>query len=142
MPESCVLIVDDHQDDVFLLQRALQSAGFNRVVRSVNDAGAAIQYLGGMGAYAEREKHPEAKLVLLDLHLGPRSGMEVLEWLSKQPTETRAKVIVLTGSMRPGDIARAYTLGASGFILKPHTADKAQELARMLKSWVEFNQFG
>jgi CheY-like chemotaxis protein len=141
MGESCVLFVEDNPDDVFLIQRALRAAGLTNGVQVVTDGESAIEYLGGTGRFADRKAFPKAKLMLLDLNLPRKTGMEVLEWLSKQPREGRAKVIVLTGHKHPDEFWRAHELGASGFLLKPTGPEKWSELARMVMSWAEFNQF-
>lgn len=55
-------------------------------------------------------------IVLLDLHLGDRSGFEILEQIQARKLPVRA--IVLTMYARPGHVARALRGGASGYVLK------------------------
>lgn len=56
------------------------------------------------------------QVVLLDLNLGQRSGFELLEQLQRRRSEVR--VVVLTMSAQPRDVAEAMRLGASGYVLK------------------------
>ena len=55
-------------------------------------------------------------LVLLDLHLGSRSGFELLEQIQKRKLSTRA--VMLTMSAQPRHVAEAMRLGAQGYVLK------------------------
>jgi len=55
-------------------------------------------------------------LVLLDLGLGERSGLDLLTHLRERSLPTR--VLVLTVSDRPWHMAEAMRLGAAGYVLK------------------------
>ena len=56
------------------------------------------------------------QVLLLDLHLGPRSGFELLTELQRRKVEVRT--IVLTMSAQPRHVAEAMRLGAAGYMLK------------------------
>lgn len=58
----------------------------------------------------------EPEIVVLDLHLNGRSGLELLEELRKCRSTTRA--IVLTMSAQPRNVAECMRQGASGYLLK------------------------
>src|SRR5437763_48374 len=76
----------------------------------------AIDYLSGHKKFADRDKHPMPCLILLDLKLPLKMGLEVLEWVRGQPPPMKNTiVIVLSSSVHEGDIARAYGLGANAF---------------------------
>ena len=55
-------------------------------------------------------------VLLLDLHLGPRSGFELLEELARRRIPVRT--LVLTMSSQPRHVAEALRLGAKGYLLK------------------------
>lgn len=57
-----------------------------------------------------------ADVLLLDLHLGERSGFELLRALSARRAAVR--VIVLTMSAQARHVAEAMQLGAAGYVLK------------------------
>lgn len=59
-------------------------------------------------------------VVLVDLNLGQRSGMELLEQLPPRTPFTR--YVVLTMLAQPGHVAEAFRLGASGYVLKGASA--------------------
>ncbi|MGH9522168.1 MAG: response regulator, partial [Terriglobales bacterium] len=61
-------------------------------------------------------------LLLLDIKLPRRSGLEVLEWLrNRTDTLRRLPVVMLTSSRHSVDVNRAYELGANSYLAKPDT---------------------
>ena len=135
-----VLLVEDSPADVALVQRAFRRGGCMGQLHVVRDGDAAVRYLGGDGEFSDRARHPLPRLVLLDLKLPRRSGLEVLQWLRGQPGLGRVPVLVLTSSRESVDVARAYDLGANGYLLKPVVFDDLLELARTLDLfWLRLN---
>jgi CheY-like chemotaxis protein len=102
----------------------------------------AMDYLSGSGAYADRQKFPLPCLVLLDLNLPMRAGLEVLEWIRQQPNLKKLVVVVFSSSALSTDIDRAYELGANSYITKPMELEKTMEIAQLLKGWwLGYNRF-
>lgn len=142
IPEThTILLVEDDKNDVFFLRYALETAGVTNPLQVVEDGQEAIHYLAGTGPYADRERYPFPCLVLLDLKLPIRTGLEVLEWIHCQPELQALLVVVLTSSADLADVDTAYRLGARSFLVKPLSVDKRLQLARAIKSyWLEFNE--
>jgi CheY-like chemotaxis protein len=63
------------------IERAFRKAELANSLRVVNDGDAAVDYLDGQPPYEDRDQNPTPTLVLLDLKLPRRSGLEVLEWI-------------------------------------------------------------
>ena len=140
-PPHPILLIEDTRDDVLLIQRAFRKAGLNVRVHVVNDGEAAVDYLAGKGAYADREQHPLPVLVLLDLKLPRRSGFEVLTWIREQPLLKRLSVVMLTSSDQMPDVNRAYDLGASSYLVKPVEFDALLEMVKTLDLyWLLLNR--
>jgi CheY-like chemotaxis protein len=133
MPVSPVLYAEDDENDVFLMERAFEKASVVNPLQTVNDGAAAIRYLSGAGEFADREKFPAPCLVLLDLNLPRRSGLEVLQWVRQQPTLQPLPIVMLTSSIQDRDIGSAYALGANGYLVKPPSSDKLIELVTSLR---------
>src|SRR5436305_133375 len=110
-----ILHVEDSTEDVFLLQYAFKRAEIKNAVQVAADGQQAIDYLTGAGKFANREEFPLPYLVLLDLKLPHKMGLEVLEWIRQQPSLKSLIVIILTSSIYDGDIEKAYQLGANAF---------------------------
>jgi CheY-like chemotaxis protein len=142
MSNTCILQVEDEAHDVFLLQHAFNQAGITNPVQVATDGQMAIDYLCGLGKFADRGRFPLPGLVLLDLKLPRRSGREVLEWIRSQPCLGKLIVIVFTSGQYVGDVSLAYELGANSFIIKPVNFSQYVEIARLLQGWwLRYNQF-
>ena len=123
-----ILVVEDNDDDIFILRRAFKDAHLNNPVHVVSDGEEAVDFLAGKGKFANRSQYPFPVLVLLDLKLPLKSGLEVLEWLQGQPFSSAVNVIVLTSSAEERDITKAYHLGARSYLTKPPTASTFREI--------------
>jgi CheY-like chemotaxis protein len=139
--DATILLVDDDSTDVFLLRRAFQRAGMANRLEVVTDGEQAMAYLAGQGVYADRERHPVPSLVLLDIKLPRKSGLEVLTWLRQQPRLRSLPVVMLTSSAQAADIGLAYDAGATVYHVKPSGLDELVELVRTLNAhsavWTE-----
>ena len=133
--QSTLLLVEDNEDDVFLMVRAIRSAGIDLPLQTVTDGRQAVEYLSGVGPYADRATHPAPVLIFLDIKLPQLSGLEVLRWLRTQSEVRRTPVIVLTSSNNPGDIAEAYDLGANSYVVKPASFQQLLEFAKAFKNY-------
>src|SRR2546421_12885115 len=99
-----ILLVEDSEDDVFFMRRALKKAQISCPLEVACDGQQAIDYLGRTGKYAGRAEHPLPSLVFLDLKMPCVSGFEVLEWLRQQPPAlNEIPVFVLTSSPEERD---------------------------------------
>jgi len=113
-----ILIVDDDINDRTLLQHAFRKAVPHLELRMAKDAFQAEDYLLGRGEFSDREKHPLPSVILLDLKMPRRSGLEFLAWFREQPKVSAIPVIVLSSSQESSDIDRAYELGARSYLVK------------------------
>lgn len=136
-----ILHVEDREEDVFLMTYAFERAGIKAPVRVVEDGQKAMDYLAGNGQFADREKSPLPCIVLLDLQLPIRTGLEVLAWIRQQPTLKSIIVIVFTSSVYEGDVRRAYELGANAFLVKPSSSEELAKICTAIKDfWLVHNQ--
>jgi len=107
----------------------------------VSNGDEAVGYLSGESPYADRGRFPFPVLVLLDLKLPRRSGLEVLAWIRGQPGLKRLPAVVLTSSKESVDINRAYDLGANSYLVKPVGFDSLLDLVKSLEVyWMMLNQ--
>src|SRR5213593_3003479 len=93
-----ILLVEDDENDVFFLKYAFEAAGISIPVQVVRDGEQAIDYLAGNNKYAERKQFPFPCLVLLDLKLPLKMGLDVLRWINEQPALRSLLVVILTSS--------------------------------------------
>ena len=136
-----LLQVEDDENDVLFLEHAFKQAGIINPVHVVRDGQEAIDYLCGNGIFSDRKQYPLPCLMLLDLKLPRKNGLEVLGWIRQSPALSWLPVIVFSSSAHRQDIRRAYELGASSFVVKPSCVERRTELAKLIKGyWLEFNQ--
>lgn len=139
---GAILLVEDNEDDVLLMRRALKAAGVRNPLYVVEDGQEAIDYLAGAGPFSDRVKFPLPHLVFLDLMLPLKSGHEVLEWIRQQPQLASTVVIVLTSSGAQSDLNKAYKLGANSYLVKPPTAEELVDLIKAFQwYWLQCNHF-
>ncbi len=129
-----ILHVDDDPNDVFLMQHALRKAGVENPIQVAEDGQQAIDYLQGVGRFADRAQFPFPRLVLLDLKLPYVMGLEVLRWIRQQPAMFIV-VIVMSASGSESDVVEAYRLGANAFLTKPSESRKMEEMAIAIRDF-------
>jgi len=111
-----ILLVDDSTDDVELTLMALEKTKFANSVNVVTDGVYAMQYLKNEGEYKDAQK---PALVMLDLNMPRKNGMQVLAEMKADHNLRQIPVVILTTSQAEEDIVRSYDLGANCFVSKP-----------------------
>jgi len=135
-----ILHVEDDENDVLLIQHAMEKAGAESSIQVASDGKQAIDYLKGEGKFSNRDQFPLPCLVLLDLKLPFVPGLEVLKWM-RQEAQLPIPVIILTSSENEADIATAYRLGANAYMVKPNEVGKLVDVAKAIKDfWLTFNR--
>ena len=141
VPDGVILLAEYDPNDVLLIQRAFQRNHVANPVQVVRDGEEALAYLSGQAPFADRERHPLPVLMLMDLKMPRKSGLEVLEWVRRQPGLKRLPIIVLTSSNQSPDINRAYELGANSYLVKPAGFDSLLDLVKNLDMyWLILNE--
>jgi two-component system, chemotaxis family, response regulator Rcp1 len=125
-----ILLAEDNEFDVHLTEAAFRDAIVPNRVNWVSDGEAAISFLKRAG---EHSHAPRPDLILLDLNLPKMDGFQVLEAIKADPQLKNIPVIVVSGSNREADIARAYELQASAYVVKPLEVDEYFAAIRSLK---------
>lgn len=131
-PALPLLVVEDNDDDVFILQRALRQANIKNPVHIVKDGDEAINYLSRLGQFTDRTLHRMPFLMFLDLKLPFKGGLEILEWIQQQSFCEDLHVVVLTSSAEDRDVFKAYQLGAAAYFTKPISAACLRQLMTRL----------
>ena len=116
-----ILVADDEPHIRRVLETLLETSGFD--VESVCDGAEALDRL--------RDPERVYALVLTDLMMPERSGLEVLEGVSRMEHRRDLPVVVLTAKGQDADRERAVALGASDFLTKPFSPKKL--LGRILE---------
>ena len=139
--KQTILLVDDSENDLFLMRTAFKKAEFDSPLQQVHNGEEAIAYLKGESPYNDRDKFPLPAVMLLDLNMPMKNGFDVLTWVRTQTGLRRLSIIVLTASMRPEDVERAFDSGANSFLVKPGTMEELTGMIRCLRDWLQYNHF-
>ena len=108
-----ILVVDDDKDVCDLLEEALKQAGYN--VKAVNNPELVLPFM----------KKGQYHLVVLDLNMPGKSGIEVLEDIRK--VYPNIGVIICTGYPSVETAAAAMRLGGADYLLKPFNLERFLE---------------
>ena len=111
-----ILIVDDNEDDVYLIKKAINDVRLVNIVNVLYNGHEALSYLRKQGEY---EGVATPGLVLLDINMPIMDGFEVLDEMKNDDELRTIPVVMLTTSSRDEDVIKAYTDGACSFISKP-----------------------
>ena len=133
-----VLLVEDDPGDVLMTKEAFEHHKIRNPLHVVADGAEAIRFLRREGEYADA---PRPGLVLLDLNLPRKNGLEVLDELRADASLAPIPVIMLTSSAAHSDVEAAYARGANAFVVKPLELDAFMDLIGAIRGfWLEVAQ--
>jgi CheY-like chemotaxis protein len=127
-----LLIVDDDENDRFLLEHAFRKLNVGYRIQPLQNGSEALALIKGEGVYADRKAYPFPSFILTDLKMPGGDGFEILSYLKQHPEILIVPVVMLSGSDDPDDVRQAYSLGASSFIVKPHGVDGLEGIVQKL----------
>lgn len=127
-----VLLVEDDPGDVLMTREAFEHYRIRNPLHVVGDGEQAMQFLRRDGEYTGV---PRPGLILLDLNLPRRNGLEVLRDLKSDAELLSIPVVVLTTSQAEEDILRSYALHANAYISKPVDFDRFTEVIRQINKF-------
>lgn len=127
-----ILIAEDNEDDILLIQEAFSEGNIINRIAVVRDGEEALAYLRGEERF---RRTPLPGMLLLDINMPKKNGLEVLEEIKADTSLRALPVIMLTVSERDEDILRAFAHGACSYIRKPVT------LSRFIAVVKEFERY-
>jgi two-component system, chemotaxis family, response regulator Rcp1 len=111
-----ILLVEDSLSDIRLIREALKETPVLVEIAVAHDGVEATDYL----RKAETDLVARPDLVLLDLNLPRKNGLEVLAEVKASPNLKEIPVLIMTSSRADRDIKEAYRLNANCYIAKPN----------------------
>ena len=111
-----ILLVEDSEPDVILTQEAFLNADLPITLHVARDGVEALEFLRRENGHA---KAPRPDVILLDINMPRKNGLEVLADLKADSSLQTIPVVVLTTSQADEDILRSYQSHASSYIVKP-----------------------
>jgi len=128
-----ILYAEDSGDDAFMMERAFRKANFLNQLKVVYNGQQAIDYLSGKALFADRSVYPMPAMVLLDLKMPQKTGLEVLQWIRGEGGLNDLTVFLLSSSNLEKDITSAHRMGANGYLVKPMSLDGMLDLVTHLR---------
>ena len=124
-----VLLVEDDPADVLMTREAFEQHPVRSPLHVVGDGEQALEFLRQSGEFAGA---PRPGLILLDLNLPRRNGLEVLADIKSDDDLMHIPVIMLTTSQAQEDILRSYKMHANAYISKPLDFEQFTEAVRKI----------
>ena len=116
-----ILLVEDNPGDIRLTVEVLKEVEVHTNLSVVKDGVEAMAFLRREGHYTDA---PRPDLVLLDLNLPKKDGLELLTDINRDLNLKDIRVVILTTSEAEKDIHKSFDLDASSYIIKPIDVDR------------------
>lgn len=130
-----ILLVEDGLMDARLTIGALRKSDFRHRLTLVRDGEEALQFLFREGRFAQA---PRPDLILLDLMLPKKSGLDVLNEVKADERLKDIPVVIMTASEAEEDRVQCDTMNVDDYVVKPVDFDKFVQLVRKLKRfWLD-----
>jgi len=132
LQEVDVLLVEDDPGDVLMTREVFEISPVRSALHVVSDGEQAMHFLRKTNDFTDA---PRPGLILLDLNLPRRNGLEVLAELKADRDLLTIPVVILTTSQAEGDIMASYRLHANAYITKPTSFDLFTEAIRQVNDF-------
>lgn len=133
-----ILLVEDNPADLRLTQEVFEEAAFDYRLLVARDGEQALAMLRGTPPHSDV---PLPDIVLLDLNIPRKNGLEVLRTMKQDPRLKRIPVLILSTSRAETDFMAAYDAHANAFVTKPTDWGEFAELARLIRDfWLKVVQ--
>jgi len=141
MDKGLILLVEDNPDDEMLALRAFKKNGIDNKVLVLRNGADAIDFLFCQGTFSDRNQRDLPAVVLLDLKLPKKDGIEVLKEIRDNPVTALLPVVILTSSNTEQDLIASYKCGANSYIRKPVDFEQFMEAVRQMGIyWLFLNE--
>ncbi|MBI6546791.1 MAG: response regulator [Cyanobacteria bacterium NC_groundwater_1444_Ag_S-0.65um_54_12] len=130
-----LLLVEDNPADAELVRVGLDESSIPTKLSVVQNGEEALAFVRRQAPYTEAER-PD--LILLDLNLPKIDGRQVLRELKADPAYKQIPIVVLTSSVAPGDVQKAYEMHANSYVKKQVDLDEFMRVIHSFESfWLE-----
>jgi two-component system response regulator len=134
-----VLYVDDGPDDIFFMQRAFNKVAPDVELKVIKNGQDAADFFDPARADAAASAH--LSLVILDLNLPGRSGLEVLAQIRKKSRLPTVPVVFFSASNHQADIDSCYRAGCNAYLIKPNDPERLRHLVSLVHDfWLSENR--
>ena len=126
-----IVIADDDPSDRLLLKLAIEEQGLDVDIEEYEDGYQTIEFAKSRCGTAL------PIVIILDINMPKRNGIEVLEFLHEHPGLCKVPVVMFSTSTNPADAEKTLNLGAKKYFVKPNDYSGYIELVEYLKELFE-----
>jgi CheY-like chemotaxis protein len=123
MKKFKILVIDDDEDDRFLIKDAFRAVSEDFILEFLSDGIDIVKNIESQTICPD--------LILLDLNMPKISGLEVLRNIRNSDKYSCKPVVIFSTSSNQNDINQAYKTGANSYLIKPSSH---QELTEVIKN--------
>lgn len=122
-----ILLIEDHTIEVLKFKKTVSYSEIEHTISEAQDAASALEIL-------EASNLPD--LILLDLNMPKMNGKEFLTILKKNKRLRHIPIVILTTSDNQKDLEECFSIGISGYVLKPlKYKDYQAKIESVLQYW-------
>ena len=125
-----ILLVEDNPGDVRFTSEVLKEAQVRNNLSVAKDGVEAIAFLRREGQFLDA---PRPDLILLDLNLPKKNGLEMLNEIKNADDLKGIPVVILTTSEAEQDINKSFDLSANCYITKPIDVERLTMVMNSIK---------
>lgn len=131
-----ILVADDDFEDFQFIKNTFEETKLNVHLSHIEDGQYLIDILKAQSKFSKLGELPN--LILLDLNMPRKNGLEVLKEIKVNPLLCRIPIIIFTTSRMNKDIEQAYEFGASCYVTKPQTSEEwTSTVGNLGRFWIE-----
>lgn len=127
-----ILVVEENPEHARLIETILSDDLSQYQIVAIADGKQASDFLNQQGQYGNVSR-PD--LVLLDLNLSGKSGIEILTEIKASSKLRRIPIIVLTSSSREEDVVQSYSLQGNCYVMKTSELDNFADIIQRIKDF-------
>jgi CheY-like chemotaxis protein len=137
---NILLVVEDNEDDQLITKMAFKKdPNFQGEIYFVENGVEALDFINNRNKFEDQEKYPDPDLILVDINMPQMNGLQFLDNIKTDPKHKKIPCIMLTSSQNKDDITSSYEKGASGYIAKPISYTKFQDIVKIINEYWKFN---
>ncbi len=125
-----ILLVEDNNSDVFLIREAITDAEVEADLHVLSDGESAVRFIDKANT---DNATPCPSLIMLDLNLPRKGGIEVLEHIRRCPKFCDALILIVTSSGSENDRRTTSELRVNGYFRKPSSYEAYCKIGKIVK---------
>ena len=119
-----VLLIENDENDVFFLRRAIAKTGWHGDVRVVGTATEARAYLENAAPFQDRDYYRRPQLILSDYRLAGHTALELVAWVRNEPRLADTPIVIISGAVSGIPSSVLEKIKPEGFIQKGADIEK------------------